>query len=92
MAAMPAQSHPLAFLEERHIGTDGVDFAGYLVARHSRIRHAGPDSEFGEHIAVAYSASTDADTHLAGSRLREFLLNKLEVSAGCRDLRDTPSD
>lgn len=86
MAAVPAQAHPLPWLEERHIGGHRVHDSGNLMAGNPRIDDAGKNAELGDCIAVADTACLHANAHLAGTRLRKLFLNHLKGSARCGNL------
>jgi hypothetical protein len=48
MAAMPAQAHALACLEERDIGSDCIDHTGDLMPWNARIGDAGKEAKFSD--------------------------------------------
>ena len=89
VAAMPAQAHALAGLEERHIWRHRIHNAGHLVARYARIGNARKNAELGDGIAMANAAGLYADAHMSGPRFGKFLLHHFKGSAGGGDLHCT---
>jgi hypothetical protein len=81
VAAVPAQAHALAGLEERHIGGNRIYHPGNLMAGNARIGNAGKSAELCNGIAVANSAGLDADAHLPRTWLRKLFLYHLKGSA-----------
>jgi hypothetical protein len=60
---VPADARPLAGSPSSYAGSNSIDDSHNLVARNSWILDAGEASFLCDRIAVAYSASLDADSY-----------------------------
>jgi hypothetical protein len=89
IAAVPANSHPLAWLPVNHAGADPIDHSRYLMARDARILKPRKSSLFNEGIAVANATGKDLDTDRSDARLGYRPFNDFKRSVGARDLHDT---
>jgi hypothetical protein len=90
---VPTETDALARLEERDIGTDGIDHAGYFMAGYARIFEAGPLAPGdGDCVTVANTAGLNADAHLAGTGLGELFFYKLKSAASGGELNGTTCD
>jgi hypothetical protein len=92
MASVPAQADTLARLEERHVGSDGVNDAGNLMARRAGELDAGPLAFFRKRVAVANAAGHHADADMTGAGLGKFFCYELERTAGGGYLHGTAFD
>jgi hypothetical protein len=86
MPAVPADTNALPRLPQSYIRTNRVDTPGDLVARHTRILEARPDSLLYQRITVTDAARFYLDPNLAAARLRDRELDDFEISTWLADL------
>src|SRR5438105_3222017 len=86
MAAVPADTNPLAGLPLGYVGTDCVDAPGDFVAGDSGILHARPAGFLHDRVAVADAAGLDFDAYLAAAGLGSWAFDDFEIAAGLADL------
>jgi hypothetical protein len=86
VSAMPAHADTLAGLPKNDVGADGVDAAGDLVSRYTRILKACPMAFFHKSVAVADAAGFDLDANLPASGFGDGAVDELEISTGLADL------
>src|SRR5260370_9122779 len=79
LPTVPADSNPLAFLPFLHARAQFVDHAGYFVSGDARIRNAGEEALFRDHIAVTDSTGLLVNPPLSRARLRYFALYKFKA-------------
>src|SRR5205814_10324736 len=86
VAAVPADTCPVAPLPLRHVGADLVDPSGDLVAGNARQLETrlGPHPD--QRVAVTDAARFHLDADLVRRRLRQPALDELEGTAGFRHL------
>jgi hypothetical protein len=89
---MPAEAYALAHFEDRDVGGDRIEDAGYFMAGGARELEAGPEAKLGEGVAVTNAAGMDANADLSRAGLGELFLNQLKGSAGCGNLHGTTCD
>jgi hypothetical protein len=86
LAAVPADSNPMAFLPLRDTRPGLVDDAGHFVSGDARVRNAREKAFLGNHIAVTDSTGQDPDPHVSRAGLRNVALHDFEVSSSPRYL------
>src|SRR4029077_1903415 len=79
LTTVPPDADALALLPVVYPRPRLVDHAGYFVSGHTRIRDAGKESFFGDHIAVTDATGLNADPHLSRARGRDFALHDFKV-------------
>jgi hypothetical protein len=86
VAAVPADANALALLPAGNIGTEFIDDARDFVSRNTGILNSWPSAFFREHVTVADPAGLHFDEHLSRTRLRNFVLDDLEIASRLGDL------
>src|SRR5207237_126393 len=80
VAAIPADTHPLASLPTRYVSTDGINHAGYFVPRNARVGDAGILSFKCERVRVTDPACRDANPDPAGRGHCQFPLDEFQLA------------
>jgi hypothetical protein len=88
VAAVPADSDPLANGPRRCGFTERGDRSHNLMPWYARIGQAGKGSLLGDHVATANAAGLDLDQHFPGARRRNRPIDNFEVAAGEWNLDD----
>ena len=88
MPAVPADSDPLARRPSGDTCADRIDDAGDLVSRDARVLDAGPESLFGQGVAVADAASFDADAYGSDAGIGDFAFREFHRALGAVDLHN----
>src|SRR5215472_7997716 len=89
MPAMPADAYTLTQLPFRNAGAELVNQARDFVAGNPRVLNAGPGAVFGEHVAVANTASLHLDAYLARARLWYLAVDELQICPRLGNQGDT---
>src|SRR5439155_9957977 len=89
ISSQPSDADALPGLPPRHLGSNGIDHAGDLMARHAWIGNARPVAFFCQRIAMTEPAGLHFDADLPRSRLRDLSLDQLQRPAGLAHLHCT---
>src|SRR5258705_13943190 len=79
LTAVPADSHPLAFLPFLHARAHFIDHAGHFVSGDPRVCNAGEKAFLRDHIAVTDATSLHLNPHMSRARLWYFSLHDFKV-------------
>ena len=82
MAAVPTDTHALAYSPPGNTGTNLMNDTGYLVPWHARIFDARSRALFGEQVAMTDAAGMDLDKNVSRTGLGNLALNDLEIGPG----------
>src|SRR4030095_13154970 len=88
VAAVPADSDPLALLPRRNTGADGIHDARPLVSRNAGVLDFGPPAFRGAHTLVTAPASLHLDAHVPRSGLGDLAFDDVEAGLRLGDLCD----
>src|SRR6185295_18188680 len=83
---MPADADGFTFFPVLHTGTYIINHTDDLVSGDTRIRNAGEEALFDDHITVADSTGLNADPDLSWPYLRDLPLDNFEVSTSSGNL------
>jgi hypothetical protein len=86
VTAMPSHPDPLAFPPNRDTGTNSIDHACDLMARHARVIEAGPMAFLCKGVAMADSAGLYFDANRIRTRFGHRPFHDLKWTAWTTDL------